>query len=179
MTAALGPQCLRGFCPAIYAASTARLKLCPFKTSIRKHPRHRVAAARIALMKILLCSYAFAPSLGGIETVSKVLADEFCRMGSTVTVATYTPGPPMEGRHKIQRRLPFGKLYGLSRHADVAWQNNISLNMLPALLAARRPVVVTHQTWITRNDGSRGWQDRIKAAVLPLLHNVAISKAIA
>jgi len=130
-------------------------------------------------MKILLCSYAFAPSLGGIETVSKVLADEFCRQGSTVTVATHTPGPEMEGAHRVVRRPSFAALYELARSSDVAWQNNISLNMLAPLLAARKPVVVTHQTWFARNDGSRGWQDRLKFAALPALKNIAISKAIA
>jgi len=130
-------------------------------------------------MRILLCSYAFAPSLGGIETVSKILADEFCRLGSTVTVVTYAPGPPMEARYEVLRRPSFGELYELARKSDVAWQNNISLNMLPPILAARKPVVVTHQTWFARNDGSRGWQDRLKFAVLPALRNVAISRAIA
>jgi glycogen synthase len=130
-------------------------------------------------LKILLCSYAFAPSLGGIETVSKILADEFCRLGSTVTVASYTPGPPVAAGHEVVRQPPFRELYRLARNADVAWQNNISLHMLPALLAARKPVVVTHQTWMARNDGRMGWQDRLKFAVLPAVENVAISKAIA
>jgi glycogen synthase len=135
-------------------------------------------------MRILICSYAFAPSIGGIETVSKILADEFCRLGSTVTVATYSPGGPAEGPHvdvpyEVLRRPSFGKLYELARRSDVAWQNNISLNMLPPIFAARKPVVVTHQTWFARNDGRRGWQDRLKFAVLPTMQNVAISKAIA
>ena len=130
-------------------------------------------------MKILLCSYAFAPSLGGIETVSRILTDEFCRLGSKVTVATYTPGPPDEAGHEVLRRPSFTELYKIARNVDIAWQNNISLNMLPAIFAARKPVVVTHQTWMARNDGRRGWQDRLKQAVLPLVSNVAISKAIA
>jgi glycogen(starch) synthase len=130
-------------------------------------------------MKILLCSYAYAPSIGGIETVSRILADEFRRLGSAVTVATFTPGPPVEAGHEVPRRPSFSQLYKLARSADVAWQNNISLNMLPPIFAARKPAVVTHQTWFKRDNGSRGWQDRLKFAVLPALHNVAISKAIA
>jgi glycogen synthase len=129
-------------------------------------------------LKILLCSYAFAPSLGGIETVSRILADEFRRLGSTVTVATYTPGPPVEAGNEVLRRPSFSQLHKIARNADIAWQNNISLNMLPPIFAARKPVVVTHQTWITRNDGRRGWRDRLKLAVLPAVENVAISKAI-
>lgn len=130
-------------------------------------------------MRILLCSYAFAPSLGGIETVSRILADEFRRRGSTVTVATYTPGPPDEAGHEVLRRPSFSKLYGLARQADIAFQNNISLQMLPPLFAARRPVVVSHHTWIRRTDGKRGWQDHVKRAVLPAVRNITISRAMA
>jgi glycogen synthase len=136
-------------------------------------------AAKSCFMKILVCSYTFAPNLGGIETVSKILADEFCRLGSTVTVVTHTLGPPVDAPYEVLRKPSLAKLYRLARRSDVLWQNNISLNMLPPLLAARKPVVVTHQTWITRNDSSRGWQDRLKLATLPAVHNIAISKAMA
>ena len=130
-------------------------------------------------MKILLCSYAFAPSVGGIETVSKILADEFCRLGSTVTVATYSPGGPIEAPYEVLRHPSFGKLYDLARQSDVAFQNNISLNMLGPLFAARKPVVVAHHTWISRTDGRKGWQDYLKLAILRGCHNIAISKAMA
>lgn len=131
------------------------------------------------LTKILLCSYAFEPKLGGIETVSKILAEQFTRLGATVTVVTYTPGQPAEAAYEVLRRPSFGRLYQLARRSDVAFQNNISLNMLPALFAARKPVVVAHHTWIRRTDGSLAWQDHLKTAALRACHNIAISKAIA
>jgi glycogen synthase len=130
-------------------------------------------------MRILLCSYAFAPNLGGIETVSKILAEQFCRLGSTVTVATYTPGERVEAEYEVVRRPGFGQLYDLARHADISFQNNISLNMLPPLFAARKPVVVAHHTWIARTDGRRGWQDHLKLGVIRGCHNIAISRAMA
>jgi glycogen synthase len=130
-------------------------------------------------MKILLCSYAFAPSIGGIETVSKILADEFCRMGSSVTVATYSPGGPIDTPYEVLRNPSFGTLYELARHSDIGFQNNISLNMLSPLFAARTPIVVAHHTWISRTDGKRGWQDYLKLAVLRSCHNIAISNAMA
>ena len=130
-------------------------------------------------MKILLCSYAFEPGIGGIETISKILAEQFCRLGSTVTVVTYTPGEPVKAAYEVLRRPSFGKLYELARLSDVAFQNNISLKMLPPLFAARTPVVVAHQTWIARTDGRRGWQDHLKMAALRACHNIAISKAMA
>ena len=126
-----------------------------------------------------MCSYAFAPGLGGIETVSKILAEQFTRLGAKVTVVTYTPGEPVEAPYEVLRRPAFGKVYELARHSDIAFQNNISLNMLPELFAARKPVVVAHHTWIRRTDGSLGWQDRLKNLAVRACRNIAISKAIA
>ena len=62
-------------------------------------------------MRILICSYAFAPSIGGIETVSKILAGEFCRLGSTVTMATYSTGGPIEAPYEVLRRPSFSTVY--------------------------------------------------------------------
>ena len=41
-------------------------------------------------MKILISSHAFTPSIGGIETVTALLAAEFVRLGHPVTVVTQT-----------------------------------------------------------------------------------------
>jgi len=130
-------------------------------------------------MKILLCSYVFSPSVGGIETVSKILAGEFTRLGSKVTVVTETPGPAMDAPYAVVRRPSLSKLFKLAREADVILQNNISLRMLAPLLASRRPVVVAHHTWIARTDGRLGWQDHLKKTVIRACRNIAISEAIA
>ena len=55
-------------------------------------------------MRILFCSYAFAPSIGGIETVSRILANQFCGLGSTVTLVTNTPGEEISGTYEVVRR---------------------------------------------------------------------------
>ncbi|HAK07451.1 MAG TPA: glycosyl transferase family 1, partial [Spartobacteria bacterium] len=43
-------------------------------------------------MKILLGSHHFSPSIGGIETVSDLLAREFVKLGHEVRVITQTLG---------------------------------------------------------------------------------------
>src|ERR1043166_6969535 len=43
-------------------------------------------------MKILLGSHHFAPSIGGIETASELLAREFVKLGHEVRGVTQTPG---------------------------------------------------------------------------------------
>ena len=42
-------------------------------------------------MKILMACYVFPPSVGGIETVSALLADELIRQGEDLRVVTQTP----------------------------------------------------------------------------------------
>jgi glycogen synthase len=130
-------------------------------------------------MNILLCSYVFAPSVGGIETVSGILADQFTRLGSSVTVVTRSPGLALEAAYKVVRRPSALMLYQLARHADVVLQSNISLQMFFPVLASRKPIVITHHTWLRRIDGKCGWQDRLKMAVLPWCRNIAISQAMA
>lgn len=130
-------------------------------------------------MKILLCSYVFPPSIGGIETVSRILAEEFCKLGSTVTVVTHTPGEEIPSAYQVMRRPSLKKLRELARSSDVFFQNNISLKMLLPVAFLGKPVVITHQTWLTRTRGQRGWQDYLKRTLLSRWSNVAISQAVA
>src|ERR1700736_3673382 len=111
----------------------------------------------VSNMRILLCSHVFAPSIGGIETVSDILAEQFCRLGSTVTVVTHTPGEPVPTAYQVVRRPSLEKLHRLGRDADIIFQSNISLQTLLPLLPARRPVVITHHGYLTRTSGRRGW----------------------
>jgi len=130
-------------------------------------------------MRILFCSHAFAPSVGGIETVGAILAEQFCRLGHSVTVVTSTPGDDISPRYTVVRRPPFRKLRELGYDADIIFQNNISLQTLLPLLTCGKPVVITHHGALTRLDGRRGWQDYLKLALLPLFRHIAISEAIA
>jgi glycogen(starch) synthase len=130
-------------------------------------------------MKILFCSHAFAPSVGGIETVGGILAEQFSRLGSTVTVVTDTPGGSGADHYRIVRRPSSTQLRQLARAADILFQNNISLKTLLPLLLLRKPIVISHHTWLTRTNGKRSWQDYLKLSVLPICHNISISKAIA
>jgi glycosyltransferase involved in cell wall biosynthesis len=130
-------------------------------------------------MKILLCSYAFMPSVGGIETVGAILAEQFCRLGSAVTVVTNTPGDDTSAVYEILRQPSSKVLRQLGCNADIIFQNNISLQTLLPLLTCGRPVLVAHHVALARLDGRRGWQDYLKLALLPLCRHIAISEAIA
>jgi glycogen(starch) synthase len=128
-------------------------------------------------MKILLSSYAYAPGIGGIETVSALLAREFVAAGHDLILITETPGNASS--FELVRHPSVPRLWNLLRWCDVVLQNNISLrHLIPALLA-RKPLLVVHQTWMRNVSGLIGWRDRLKRALSSQVKNVAVSKAVA
>lgn len=131
-------------------------------------------------MKILFSSFAYAPSVGGIETVSALLARAFVAAGHDIVLLTETPGSSApEEPFPVIRHPTLPQLREYLRWCDVVFQNNITLrHLIPALLMRRRALLV-HQTWIRNIRGAIGWNDRIKRALLPRVKNVAISRAIA
>jgi glycosyltransferase involved in cell wall biosynthesis len=130
-------------------------------------------------MKVLFCSYVFPPSVGGIETVSRILAEQFSRLGSTVTVVTHTPGEEIDGEYKVVRRPSLKRLCELAGNSDIVFQSNISLKTLLPLFFAPKPIVVAHHGRITRVDGRRGWQDYLKRSLLFRCSHIAISLMVA
>src|SRR5438477_11868951 len=131
-------------------------------------------------MKILFSSYLFHPSVGGIESVSKVLAEKFAAAGNDVHVITQTGGDPItDANYRLTRRPSIGKLFRLLRWSNLFFQNNISLRSLIPALLLRKPILVVHQTWLQNTRGGIGWNNRLKHALLRFVTNVAISKAVA
>jgi glycogen synthase len=131
-------------------------------------------------LKILFSSYLFDPSVGGIESVSKILAEKFAAAGNEVHVVTQTPGPEIAGaNYRVTRRPSISKLFGLLNWCDLFFQNNITLRSLIPALLRRKPTLVVHQTWLRNTRGEMTWNNRLKRALLPRVTNVAISKAVA
>ncbi|MGH8100792.1 MAG: glycosyltransferase family 4 protein, partial [Chthoniobacterales bacterium] len=142
-------------------------------------------------MKILFSSYTFAPNVGGIESVSAILAEKFAEAGHEVELVTETgegenaqrstfnvQRSNSDGKYRITRRPSLWKLLQLLSWCELVFQNNISLrSLIPALLMRKR-VIVVHQTWLRNVRGRIGWNNRIKRALLRFVANVAISEAI-
>ena len=131
-------------------------------------------------MKILLSSYLFEPSVGGLESVSKILAAKFAAAGNEVHLITESPGDEISAaNYRLTRRPSVSELIRLLRWSDLFFQNNISLrSLIPALLLKKKTLVV-HQTWLLDTRGEMTWNNRLKRALLPRVTNVAISTAIA
>jgi glycosyltransferase involved in cell wall biosynthesis len=129
-------------------------------------------------LKILLGSHHFSPSIGGIETVSDLLAGEFVKLGHEVRVITQTPGEN-DFPFPVIRRPGAVELFRQIAWCNIFLQNNISLRTLWPLLFLRRPLFVTHQTWIVNPNGRIGCLQRLKRFVLRFGKSFAISEAIA
>ena len=131
-------------------------------------------------MKILFSSYLFDPSVGGIETVSKILAEKFAAAGNNVHVITQSSGERIaDANYELTRRPSIPEIFRLLGRCDILFQNNISLrNLIPALLL-RKPTLIVHQTWLENVHGGIGWQNHLKQGLLRFVTNVAISDAVA
>lgn len=96
--------------------------------------------------RILLCSWAFPPSIGGIETSSLFLAERLHRHGLAVTVVTQTPADDHPFPFPVIRQPSPSRLLELVRQSDLVYQNNISLHYLWPLLLVRRPLIIVNHT---------------------------------
>ena len=128
-------------------------------------------------MRILFSSHVFAPSVGGIETVSRLLADEFARQGHEVRLITQTPGPAShDADYRVHRKPSAKLLLEAARWCDVFFHNNISLPRAWPLLLVRRPWVIAHHTWIPES----GLAARLKRRALRYADGcISISNAVA
>ena len=134
-------------------------------------------------MKILFTSNRFHPDIGGIETISAVLARSFVLAGHSVRLVTQTSGDLHEDRQlfpfQVLRRPSAFHLLACYRWSDLVFQNNIEVRQLWPTLFFRRPLVISLHTWICSVGGHRSHLDRLKQLVLRLASKVvACSEAI-
>lgn len=130
-------------------------------------------------MKIALLSYAYAPGVGGIETVSQLLFDGLHARGHDVRVLTAKPaGSEAASDSRIVRRPSRRVLLDALRWSDAVVQSNISLGLAwPLTLGlVRRPWVVVNHTPISQPSGERTWRDRVKLASLRGARVYAVSE---
>jgi glycosyltransferase involved in cell wall biosynthesis len=130
-------------------------------------------------LNILISSHAFAPSVGGIETVSAILAREWTRAGHTVEIVTQTPGEPEWEGVSVCRCLSAYQLRRKVRTADLYLQNNISLRSLWPALGCGTRTAVLHQTYLWPWDGRPGVAGFLKQRMTHRLRNLSISLAVA
>lgn len=127
-------------------------------------------------MRILFTSYVFSPSIGGIETVSAMLAPEFVRAGHEVKLVTKTRQEDAVARSfEVVRNPSASELLKLTHWCDIFFQNNISLELAWPLLLLPRPWVIAHHTWLNH---AEGWKVHLKKTLLRYASHAAISHSV-
>ena len=132
--------------------------------------------------RILLCSYAFHPSIGGIETVSLFLAEQLVKRGVDVEVVTNSPdavGNVHAYGYPVHRRPSRGELLKIWRRCDLVFQNNIAINYLWPLAIAPKPLVIVSHTPIDATIEKSALKRGLKAQVMRLAKNAAVSHYLA
>lgn len=127
-------------------------------------------------MRVLLSSHRFHPDVGGIESVSMLLARAFVESGHEVVIVTQTAGEDAPGwPFQVVRRPKIWELLRLVERSDILLQNHLSLQTAWPLLLIRRCWVVVIQTWLPRV----GWSATLKRWALRFARRLYISQAIA
>lgn len=98
-------------------------------------------------MRVLIYSWPFAPTIGGLERLTEMTACRLTEAGHEVTVVTDTLDP--EGRapglpFRVERRPGLRRLARLVGEADVIHLNTFSPSLTLMALARRRPVTWQH-----------------------------------
>ncbi|ANE49260.1 glycosyltransferase family 4 protein [Flavisolibacter tropicus] len=132
-------------------------------------------------MKILFLTHRFYPCIGGIETVSALLANAFHNDGHEVHLLTWQEGKiGDEFLFTVMRRPNLISLIKEHAWADVVFENNPCLQLSWPGMLFKKPFIVALHTWISRVDGTIGWKDRVKLKwwLKRAKRVVAVSKAI-
>jgi len=131
-------------------------------------------------MKILIYSPAFYPSVGGIERIMLILAQEFVRHGVDFIVVSQVATTVKDVfPFKIVRCPNPLRLFKLVRWCDIYFHASVSLKGIWPLLVVHRPWIVAHHGGYSRADGTLGWQDHLKRYVMRFATCISVSHAFA
>lgn len=132
-------------------------------------------------MNILISSYAYYPSVGGLEEVTDLLAHEFVARRHAVKILTITPSSaPDQSPFEVLRQPTSRALIRAVRWADVYLQQNISLRLGWPLLFIRRPWFVAQHGPLGERGGLGGARRQFKRWAIGCASEVvACSQAVA
>jgi glycogen(starch) synthase len=124
---------------------------------------------------------AFYPSLGGIEAIAGLLAENFSERGHEVTVITPIAGGTGADSllsYRVVRRPGMGRLLKEMSRLDVVLQLGVMLRTAWAAALINTPVVISHQAWFERRHGRLLPVEWMKQRFSALCGNVVASRAL-
>ena len=121
-------------------------------------------------MRILIHSHAFWPLLGGIESVSHLLAAGFAAREHEVTVVTEVPSESERGdvNYAVVRNPNEVLRHRLVRSHDIVYSNGASLRYAGPAWLHRKPFVWTHAGYQLQCLDGAGWVQGAAAPLEPL-----------
>lgn len=130
-------------------------------------------------MRVVLISYAYSPSVGGIETVSGLLVGALRQLNHEVVVITATDGSNDD--KTVLRNPRAGQLVSALRHADAVIQSHVSLRLSWPLFSriVRKPWMLVLHTDIVAPERSRPWVGALKRQTFPKQGTYAVSEDLA
>ena len=133
-------------------------------------------------MKLLFYTPAFYPSVGGIEAINLILAEEFSKHGFEVVVITSTPGRREEDlkfRFSVGRNPSKAVLWKYYKWCDVYFHSVLSLKgAWPLLLRPKRWIAIHHTCCFHSWDKRPTLISRLKWLCSLFAQNIAVSKAV-
>src|SRR5689334_1851721 len=119
-------------------------------------------------MRILLYSKAFYPMIGGIETVTGMMAELFNKLGHHCEVLTPVVNPePDNFGYTVHRHSRFRETIKLIREADIVISKGASLALVPYCALLRKPFVWVHSGYQASCVDGLGWVDGEPAPLTP------------
>ncbi|WPP52901.1 glycosyltransferase family 4 protein [Catalinimonas niigatensis] len=131
-------------------------------------------------LKILFLSHAFYPNVGGIEVNAEILAQAFYEAGHEVRIVTWSKDSENKDfPYSVIRNPKKFELIQEHAWADVIFENNPCLRLSWPNILFNKPSVIALNTWVSRNNGTIGIQDRLKQAWFKRAKGIiAVSDAI-
>lgn len=127
-------------------------------------------------MTILIQTSLFYPSIGGTETISRILAEQFTTLGHRVVVATQTiHHNPEPFPFQVVRQPSKRELLRLVKHSDIILHIGLSLKAYFPFLLYRRALVLSHHAWLL----DEGFKTRLRDYIMRRSMNICVSKALA
>ncbi len=133
----------------------------------------------VSNMNILLLSHKFSPDIGGIESISEMLADSFSQTQHNIRVLTWSPGGKSDNfSYPVVRKPTITQLIKQLKWADVVFENNPCLRLSWPSIFMKKKSVVGLQTWVYKSN-KKSLQGQLKMAWLKKAQSViACSQAI-
>ncbi len=118
-------------------------------------------------MKILFLSHAFFPAIGGIESISEMLAKEFCELGHDIHLMTWTAdNGEAVFNYPVIRKPSLQTILREIGWCDVIFENNPCIRLSWPNIFYRKPQVTGLQTWLSGKDTSNTLYDWVKKLLI-------------